>query len=355
MPTPQENVSSALLARRQDLYARLDRLDTAPLWNVMARLVTPYPQPASVPCKWDYGQMRELLMEAGDLITAEEAERRVLILENAGLRGMSQVTQSLYAGLQMILPGEIAPSHRHAAAALRFVLEGTAGYTAVDGERIFMEPGDFIITPSWTYHDHGNHGQDPVIWLDGLDVPMVNMFDTSFAQAYPGKQQEVLRPEGDARARYGAGLLPLEHVARERFSPVFHYPYKVARASLEAVQRAGPIDPWHGVKLQYVNPENGDYALPTMAAYLQLMPAGFASREYRSTDATVFCVKEGHGCSTIGDRTMSWRPGDVFVVPSWSPVTHSANVDAVLFSFSDRAAQKKLGLWREHKGEQAQA
>src|SRR5688572_20611466 len=141
---------------RRDFYARLDKKDTAPLWEVLNRLVLQEPQPAAVAKLWKYDELRPLIMEGGRLITAKEAERRVLVLENPGLRGMSQITQSLYAGLQLILPGEVAPAHRRAAAALRFIVEGSGAYTAVEGERTMMHPGDFTLTPSWTYHDHGN-------------------------------------------------------------------------------------------------------------------------------------------------------------------------------------------------------
>ena len=116
------------------------------------------------------------------LISAEEAERRVLMLVNPGLRDASQITQSLYAGLQLVMPGEITSSHRHSAAALRFVIEGEGAYTTVNGERVTMRPGDFILTPSWTHHDHGNPSSQPVVWLDGLDIRIVNIFDASFAE-----------------------------------------------------------------------------------------------------------------------------------------------------------------------------
>src|SRR5207237_9578566 len=153
-------------AEREGLYARLDRKNTAPLWEVPATLVTPEPQTACVPALWKYDEIRPLLMDAGRLITAKEAERRVLVLENPGLRGKSQITSSLYAGVQLVMPGEVAPSHRHAASALRFVLEGKGtAYTAVDGERTTMRPGDFVLTPFWSFHDHGNPGGEPVIWL----------------------------------------------------------------------------------------------------------------------------------------------------------------------------------------------
>lgn len=337
-------------AVRQEFYQRLDQNGVAPLWAAMARLVTPQPRAQYAPASWKYAQMRALLMEAGGLITAREAERRVLVLENPSLRGISQITQSLYAGLQLIMPGEIAPSHRHAAAALRLVIEGQGAYTAVDGERITMHPGDFIITPSWTFHDHGNPGSEPVIWLDGLDVPIVNMFTASFAESYPQETQAIVRPEGDAAARYGATLLPLDYTPQGSSSPLFVYPYSRSREALDQLYRNGPLDAHHGIKLQYANPATGGAPMPTMAAFTQLLPAGFESAAYRSTDGTVYCVVEGRGRSRIGEQTIEWGQHDVFVAPSWCEVQHQSDEDSVLFSFSDRPAQKALGLWRESRG-----
>jgi len=338
-------------SERKEFYERLDRKDTAPLWEALARLVTPEPQPGAVPALWRYEEIRPLLIEAGSLITAKEAERRVLVLENPGIRGISQITQSLYAGVQLVLPGEVAPPHRHVASALRFVVESGGAYTAVDGERTTMQPGDFVLTPSWTFHDHGNPGAAPAIWMDGLDVPIVNMFDTSFAEHFPGETQPLERKEGDALARYGANLLPLEYESPNLTAPVFNYPYRKSREAIDTLYRNGPIHPCHGVKMQYVNPATGGYPMPTIAAFLQLLPKGFQGKAYRSTDATVVCVTEGTGESRIGDATFRWKEHDIFVVPSWYPVSHSADSgDAVLFSFSDRPAQKALGLWREQEG-----
>ena len=333
---------------RQAFYERLDRVDTAPLWEVLNRLVLPEPQPAIVPALWKYDEVRALLMEAGRLLTVQEAERRVLVLENPGIRGASQITQSLYAGLQLIQPGEMAPSHRHTASALRFIVEGDGGgYTAVDGERTAMRTGDFVLTPSWTFHDHGNFGSSPVIWMDVLDLPIVNMFDTSFAQHHPEETQPVGRNDGDALARYGGNMVPLEYSPQKPSSPVFNYPYARSREALQQVYTNGPVDPHHGVKLQYVNPSTGGYPLPTIAAFLQLLPKGFAGKAYRSTDSTIYNVVEGRGRSRIGSKTFTWGPRDIFVVPSWQPVSHEAGEEAVLFSASDRAAQKALGVWRE--------
>jgi gentisate 1,2-dioxygenase len=336
---------------RQAFYTRLDQINTAPLWEVLNRLVLPTPQPAIVPALWKYDDVRGLLMEAGRLLTVQEAERRVLVLENPGIRGMSQITQSLYAGLQLIQPGEVAASHRHTASALRFIVEGDGGgYTAVDGERTAMRAGDFVLTPSWTFHDHGNPGSAPVIWLDVLDLPIVNLFDTSFAAHHPDETQPVARKDGDAHARYGANMLPLEYTPPRGAtspSPVFNYPYSRSREALQQLSKNGPADPYHGVKLQYVNPASGGYPLTTIAAFLQLLPKGFGSKPYRSTDSTIYNVVEGKGRSTIGTKTLTWGPRDIFVVPSWQAVSHEASEEAVLFSASDRAAQKALGLWRE--------
>lgn len=332
---------------RAEFYQRIDRENLTPLWESLAQLVPPRPSSPCVPAHWRYAAVRPHLMEAGRLITAQQAERRVLVMENPGLRGASSVTRSLYAGLQLILPGEIAPSHRHTQSALRFVVEGSGAYTAVDGERTTMQPGDFIITPSWTFHDHGNPGDTPVVWLDGLDIPMIAFFDAGFAERYSEASQPLNRPEGDAWRRYGENLLPLEHAPASPSTPLLSYPYARSRATLEALRSRSAVHPCHGLKMQYSNPATGGYPMPTIAAYLQLLPRGFAGQGYRATDGTVYCVVEGRGRSTVGDQVFAWEPKDVFVVPSWCRVSHFAEDDAVLFSFSDRPVQKALGLWRE--------
>jgi gentisate 1,2-dioxygenase len=334
-------------AERKAFYQRIDREHLSPLWEVLGDLVPQTPRTPCVPALWRYAVVRPHLLEAGALISAKEAERRVLVLENPALRGASSITHTLYAGLQLILPGEVAPSHRHSQSALRFVVEGDGAYTAVDGERTTMHPGDFIITPSWTFHDHGNPGNVPVIWLDGLDIPIVAFVDAGFAERYPDEVQPVVKAEGDALARYGANLLPVDHVPSSKTTPIFSYPYARTREALEQMRRNDRWHPCHGVKMQYINPSTGGPAMPTIGAFIQLLPRGFDGRRYRSTDGTVYCVVEGRGRTRIGDSVFDWQPKDVFVVPSWSPVSHETYEDSVLFSFSDRPMQQALGLWRE--------
>lgn len=347
MQTASFHIKPEASPERKEFYERLGEKSTAPLWEALGRLIPAEPEPACAAVRWRYDELRPLLMEAGRIITAKEAERRVLMLQNPGLTGPCRITNSLYAGLQLVMPGEVTPTHRHTASALRFIIEGEGAYTAVNGERVTMHPGDFILTPSWTFHDHGNPSDRPIVWLDGLDIPIVNLFDTSFAGRYSQEMQPLSRAEGDALVRYGANLLPLEYSSRGPVSPMLSYPYGRSREALERLYRNGPVHPCHGVKMQYSNPATGGYPMPTIGAFLQLLPGGFRGAAYRATDATVYCVAEGEGRSHVGETVFDWREHDIFVVPSWYPVSHQAQSDAVLFSFSDRPAQKALGLWRE--------
>ncbi len=291
------------------------------------------------------------MLEAGGLITAKEAERRVLVLENPGLRGQSKITTDLYAGVQLVLPGEVAPAHRHAQSALRFVLEGGGAHTSVDGERTIMQEGDFIITPPMSWHDHGNDSDRPIFWLDGLDIAIVQFLDASFAEHHDEDEQPVSRPAGDSEARFGSNLLPVDYRAAAAASPVFNYPYGRTREALERLRRHGAWDPCHGLKMRYTNPVTGGYPMTTIAAFIQLLPKGFATAPYRSTDAAVVVAVEGRGRTRVGpDFAVDWQPRDIFVVPSWKEVRHEAAEDAVLFSFSDRQVQEALQLFREHRG-----
>ncbi|MGO4810427.1 gentisate 1,2-dioxygenase [Cupriavidus sp. 2MCAB6] len=340
-------------ADRSAYYGRIGRNHLAPLWESLHALVPREPRPQAQPAIWKYAEIRPLVMQAGEVISAEEAVRRVLVLENPGLPGKSSITSTLYAGLQLILPGEIAPSHRHTQSALRFIVEGCGAWTAVNGERTTMHPGDFIITPSWTWHDHGNpavaDGGEPVVWLDGLDIPLLQHLDAGFAENYPEASQPVLRPEGDSFARFGHNMLPVRHRVTDPTSPIFSYPYARSREALDQLYRNGELDAWDGVKLRYVNPATGGWPMPTMATFMQYLPAGFQGKTYRSTDATVYSVVEGRGTVRIGEAQFQFEPRDTFVVPSWQPVQLASVGDTVLFSYSDRPVLSALNLLREER------
>jgi gentisate 1,2-dioxygenase len=337
--------------RREAYYKEIAENYLAPLWERLAAVAPSVPRPGAKPMCWHYEDVRPHVLKAGGLLTTEEAERRVLMLENPGLQGQSRITDSLYAGLQLLLPGEHAGSHRHTAAALRVILEGAGAYTSVNGERTLMERGDFVITPSWSWHDHGNETSEPMIWMDGLDVHIVNLFNTGFFEPHPNHTVPASRAAGDSEVRYSVGGLFPEGAESNRLStPLLNYRYEKARASLADLYRRGPVDPCHGVRLRYVNPLTGESVMPTLSATIQLLPAGFETAPYQSTESAVFVALEGKGRIEFESQSFEWTGNDIFVVPSWVPHRLIAESESILFSFSDRVAQEKLGIWREKRG-----
>lgn len=334
------------------LYEEMRPRNLYPLWEVLAALVTPAPSSTTAAAKWTFGEVRDYLLRAGDLISAHDAERRVLILENPGLPGTSAVTTSLYAGLQLILPGEVAPCHRHTQCALRFVMDGEGAFTAVDGEKAVMSRYDLILTPNWQWHDHGNTTDKPMIWLDGLDIPTVRHFDSSFAEKLGADAHPVTVAADDSMARYGRNLRPFRGTTADRRPenlPLFHYPYSEWMASLAALAASEAPDPHMGHALEFQNPADGGAIMPTISAHVRLLPAGFETLPRKATDASVFVVVKGVGAARIGAVDHALAEGDIFVVPSWHSLTLRAQSDLVLFAYSDRAAQEKLGLFRDSK------
>lgn len=327
----------------------------SPLWTFFKDWFPAAPRVSAVPHLWRFDELRPLIMAAADVISTTDAERRVLALENPGLPGGHLATDSLYAGIQLIMPGEFARAHRHTAAALRFIVEGRDTYTAVAGEKAYMEPGDFIVTPSWAWHEHRNESRAPTIWLDVLDVPLVRFLGAGFSEHYPEPEFPTKAPPTDSQYRFGRNLLPAGYRRRESSaSPMFNYPYSHARETLEHLKAAADWDPCHGLKMEYVDPTTGGPAIPTISTFLQLVPKGFATDPYVATSSSVISVVAGTGVATIGSgndaRELRYGPRDLLAVPSWRPLRLHADEESILFSASDEAAQRKLGVWREHRG-----
>jgi gentisate 1,2-dioxygenase len=336
-------------------YERASAAGLSPLWTFFADWFSPEPRISAVPHLWRFDELRPLIMAAADVVSTAEAERRVLVLENPGVPGGHVATDSLYAGLQLIMPGEFARTHRHTAAALRFIIEGDGAYTAVAGEKAYMEPGDFIVTPSWAWHEHRNDGPAPTIWLDVLDVPLVRFLGAGFAEHYPEADFPVKSAPADSQYRFGRNLLPVGYEQKgSAASPLFSYPFARAREALEHLKTAGDWDPCHALKMQYIDPTTGGPAIPTISTFLQLLPHGFTTEPYTATSSSVVCVVSGSGSAAIGDGAaaaeLRYGPRDVFAIPSWRSVVLRADEETVLFSASDEAVQRKLGIWRERRG-----
>jgi gentisate 1,2-dioxygenase len=187
------------------------------------------------------------------------------------------------------------------------------------------------------------------VWLDGLDIPIVALFNSTFREDYSEDEAPVSRPTGDSLARYGSGLLPVGHHAASLNSPVFNYPYARTREALHVLARGAEPDAHLGHLMRYVNPVDGGWAMPTMATMIRLLPEGFSTQPYRSSDSMVFVVVEGRGHMEIEGQRFDLTPHDIVVVPGWCPYTLHAADDFVLFSYSDRVAQEKLGFFREER------
>jgi len=219
---PQTNVSSPP-NERDRFNAELEQLGMKPLWVIYRDVMTREPRAREIPYLWAWKEVRPLLLRAGELITAAEAERRVLMYLNPGNPPQIGATATLYAAAQLILPGETARAHRHSPAALRFIIEGEGAYTCVEGEKIFMAPGDLILTPAMVWHDHGNEGSAPVMWLDGLDIPLTTSLNCMFVEGFSKESQGESAPRQRSEKLYGRGLFPSESLAPtpRPYSPVW--------------------------------------------------------------------------------------------------------------------------------------
>lgn len=335
----------------QALFAALPPLGLAPLWTQYHHMLTPTPQGKAEPYLWRFADLRPHLLRAGELVSTKEAERRVFMMVNPGLAGQAAATSTLYAGMQLILPNEIARAHRHSPAALRVVVEGHGAYTTVEGERCLMEPGDLILTPSWTWHDHGNHTTEPMIWLDGLDIPLVTALDAIFTEHHTREQAGVYKPDDASTRLYSqAGLRPASAATETApFSPLLHYAWKRVAAALEALPDSAAT-PYDDLLLDYTNPHTGGPVLPTMGCTAQYLRPGIRTQAHRHASSSVYLVIAGKGQSLINGQEFLWEQGDVFAIPAWASHAHSnrsQTAPAALFAFSDAPVIRALGLYRE--------
>jgi gentisate 1,2-dioxygenase len=343
---------SGLSTRDENLPAAfsegLERLSLAPLWTALHQLLPGERESRVVAHRWRWADVRGPLLEAARLVPMEQAERRVLVLRNPGLSGAYAATATLFAGLQIILPGEKAPSHHHTPAALRLIVEGRGAFTTVEGVRCAMEPGDLIITPPMRWHDHGHEGAEPVIWLDGLDIPLVRAFEASWASKMRPAAAPATATDSSQDEFTAAGLVPRGSRYPETGYPQVRWPWRAVRAALERMAETAP--PGSAVVLRYVNPTTGAPPLTTMGCEAEWLRPGECTRAERRTASAVFHVIEGRGESRVGDAVLTWEAGDCFVAPPWQWIEHrnaSGSVPACLFHMNDEPAVRALGLWQE--------
>ncbi|GAA0210309.1 gentisate 1,2-dioxygenase [Brevundimonas nasdae] len=335
-----------------DYYRQLSRLGVGALWTVANKIEPWEPVSTSKPMLWRYDDLRDHVLKALELVTPEQAGRRVIYLENEGRADVVAAVGWLYSGLQVMKPGECASSHRHSASALRFIMEGSGAFTNVDGHKMTLGANDFVLTPNGTWHEHGVDESGTIcIWQDGLDIPLMNALEANFYEVHPDLNQAIAYPIDDSTATWaGAGLRPAGHSWTRRYSPLLKYEWAPTYEALEKFARVTDGSPYDGVHMEYVNPHTGGSVMQTIGAAMQMLRPGEHTRAHRHTGSIVYQCAKGAGYSIINGRRFDWKERDIFVVPSWAYHEHanaSDREDACLFSFNDLPSIRALGLYRE--------
>ena len=338
------------LGRLEDLpeayRSALTEQNLVPLWPSLRAVLPPgKPIPRTRPICWSYQGLRPLLLKAGELTPIEKAERRVLVLANPG-HGLEkmQASSTIYLGMQLLLPGEWAPAHRHTPNAVRMIVEGDGAYTTVDGEKCPMSRGDLILTPTGLWHEHGHDGEQPVVWLDVLDLPLVYYMEASYVTE--GKAQTV-SAEAAEHAYQRGGVVPAPVFSRaDQPFPMLRYPWVDVRKALETLAASQPEI--EAVQVSYVNPETGADCQKILGfSALMLRPGERLALPARST-AMVFHQIEGAADVALEGHQFSLVDADTCCIPGYTPVTlsnRSADLPAFVFIADDAPLQKKLGVY----------
>jgi gentisate 1,2-dioxygenase len=294
-----------------------------------------------------------------DVSPIEFADRQQFLLTNPGLGGRLQVAATIRCAVSIYLPGDVAPVHLHAPNASRTILSENGGYTTIEGERCEAARGDLILTPNGTWHDHGNDGANPVLWVDILDFPLLEFLDCNWIdedfrgeRAGNARAQMPVHASGYSVKLYGNGGIVPGFVPHQRgighgTSPVFHYRGEVIREALAAL-RGEPGDPYEGITLRFVNPATGASVFPTFDYSAQLLRPGEATWWKRETANALYIVIEGAGTTEISGKSFDWEKNDIFVVPNflWRRHINRGDRDAVLYLCSDMPLLEKIGQYR---------
>lgn len=305
--------------------------------------------PKLQPRLWAWQEVAPLLEESLRTVRLpEDTDQRVI-----GLTGPEISSRAVYVSYQLLNPGEKVPSHRHTPAQMRFIIQGKGAYTTADGERMFMEPGDLLVQPNWSWHGTANIGEGPVYWLDIQDRNLVNYLGAFRRELWPdGKVQPTVHRE-NYYSKVAGAFRPVKSAGAAQILPPTHYKW---RDTLEAVNAMDEItetaaaNPYDGLMFEYANPSTGGHTLPTLSAQLQLLRPSQTTRAHRHTGMTMYYVVMGQGATTVNGSAIEWRERDCFMLPplQWhSHQNESKTQRAILFTVSDRPALEALGLYYE--------
>ncbi|WP_016882856.1 MULTISPECIES: cupin domain-containing protein [unclassified Rhodococcus (in: high G+C Gram-positive bacteria)] len=345
----------------KQLYTDFEAEHLNPLWTQLGDLMPMTPTSRAVPFVWKWSTLYPLAQRAGDLVpVGRGGERRAIALANPGLGGVPYVTPTLWAAIQYLGPKEVAPEHRHAQNAFRFVVEGEGVWTVVNGDPVAMRRGDFLLTPGWHFHGHHNETDQPMAWIDGLDIPFVHYTDTGFFEFGSENVTDDSTPDVSRSERLWAhpGLRPLVGLDARTSSPIAAYRWEHTDAALrEQLQLedegyAATTEPGHAA-VRYTNPTTGGDVMPTIRAEFHRLRAGARTRPRRDVGSTVYQVFDGSGRFVLGGQARTVATGDMIVVPSWTEWSIEADTEFDLFAFSDAPIVERLHFDRTYISEGA--
>lgn len=343
--------------RMDTLHEELLRLRLKGFWQLRRPMIG---EPE--PWVWPWRDVYPVIKEAGEVIPMEMAFRRNIgTLLPAPEHSLVTVTM----GFQIVMPGESALVHRHTPSAMRFVVQGRGAYTTSDEEQMIMEPRDLITQPNWTWHGHVNHTNDPIVWIDTLDVPLIRALSADIFDEWPeGVQEQVRKPDAYARERFGfvrrlsrTPQTSAEGGRSAHLTPTpFRYPWEDTLRALNALAAAEEDDSYDGVIMEYTNPKNAGHTMTSLSARIQMLRPGQETQFHRHSGTTRYFVAGGQGATVTrrdvpnSEKTVEWEEGDMLYVPPWfwhQHVNRSSTEPAFLFSVCDHPLLEHLGIYRE--------
>ncbi len=345
-----ENISPADAERRRALKEDLARYNCRVHQAGDPPFFTAEPRPAMQSVHWRWDDLAPLLERIGrDVDLAAGGPRRTLRLHNPGLP--VGTTHTFWGSIQVILPGEVATAHRHSANALRFIMKGQGAWTTVEGECYPMDEGDLVLTPAGTWHDHVHKGDQPMIWLDVLDISLMKSLEATFFEPYSGAVQPISAVPDRSSRQFGSGLMSPPDVSVPLGSnPLLTYPWGMADQAVRAMDGL-PADPYDDIVLEYRNPVDGAPAMRTLGMQLQRLRPGFSGRRRRHTGSKLYYAVRGEGRTTVGEEIYDWRAGDFMAIAPWAWHRHEnpSTGEALLWQVNDLPTLKALNYYREER------
>jgi gentisate 1,2-dioxygenase len=334
----------------EDLHRDMRRNHLTALWQLEAEIMGLVPRPRTRAWLWRWRDLYDIAERAGELVPVERGgDRRAIALANPGQDGLPYATSTLWAAVQWLNGREVAPAHRHTSQAIRFIIDGAGSYSTVEGDKVFLERGDLVLTPTWMWHDHGSESDERAVWMDALDIPLNNFLDASFFEPYPHDSQDVTAQLNGSVLKYGVGQMrPAWEEPTRGYPPMSTYKWADTERALDSLAQV-EADPFDDVALEFTNPHSGRPVMKSFTCWMQMLRPGVRTRAHRHTGSSVYLVFEGHGATVIDGLRFAWEPGDMFVIPSWAAHEHhNADPDAraLLFSVHDAPLLKAVDKWR---------